>query len=97
MIRLKSNPGFPAEQEAIRGRCFHPTGTFVEFPKHEIEQSIPERFEKIVCMYPDRIAVKTRTRELTYDALNSMTNRVARTYLGQWRRWTRAGGGAARE
>jgi acyl-CoA synthetase (AMP-forming)/AMP-acid ligase II len=30
-------------------------------------------------MYPDRIAVKTRTRELTYDALNSMTNRVAGT------------------
>jgi hypothetical protein len=51
MIRLKSNPGFPAEQEAIRGRCFHPTGTFVEFPKHEIEQSIPERFEKSsVCI-----------------------------------------------
>ena len=29
------------EQEAIRAKCFHPSGTFVEFPKEEIEQSIP--------------------------------------------------------
>jgi hypothetical protein len=40
------------EQEAIRSKCFHPSGTFVEFPKEEIEQSIPGRFEKIVELYP---------------------------------------------
>ena len=38
----------PPEQEAIRAKCFHPTGKFVEFTKTEVEQSIPERFEKIV-------------------------------------------------
>jgi len=43
----------PPEQEAIRAKCFHPTGTFVEFKKEEIEQSIPERFEKIVRQYPE--------------------------------------------
>ena len=42
----------PPEQQAIRAKCFHPTGTFVEFKKEEIEQSIPERFEKIVGLYP---------------------------------------------
>jgi len=35
----------PPEQQAIRVKCFHPSGTFVEFRKEEIEQSIPERFE----------------------------------------------------
>ena len=44
----------PAEQEVIRARCFHPSGNFVEFPKEEVEQSIPERFEQQVAKYPDR-------------------------------------------
>jgi hypothetical protein len=34
----------PPEQQAIRDKCFHPTGAFVEFKKEGIEQSIPERF-----------------------------------------------------
>ena len=40
--------GLPQEQEAIRAKCFHPTGTFIEFKKEEIEQSIPDRFEEQV-------------------------------------------------
>jgi hypothetical protein len=38
----------PTEQQAIRAKCFHPAGTFIEFPREEIEQSIAERFGKIV-------------------------------------------------
>ena len=49
----------PPEQQAIRDRCFHPTGKFVEFEKDEIEQSIPDRFEEQVRKYPQRLAVKT--------------------------------------
>jgi hypothetical protein len=30
----------PPEQEAIRAKCFHPTGAFVEFKPEEIEQTI---------------------------------------------------------
>ena len=71
----------PPEQEAIRAQCFHPTGTFVEFPKEEIEQSIPERFERIVRMYPDRIAVKSKDQTLTYEELNKTANRIARAIL----------------
>jgi amino acid adenylation domain-containing protein len=71
----------PPEQEAIRAKCFHPTGTFVEFPREEIEQSIPQRFEKIVRMYPDRIAVKTNTHEFTYDTLNRAANRIGHAIL----------------
>ena len=50
----------PPEQRAIRDKCFHPAGTFAEFRKEEIEQSIPDRFEQQVRRYPDRVAVKTR-------------------------------------
>ena len=38
----------PPEQEAIRAKCFHPSGTFVEFSKEDVETSIPALFEKIV-------------------------------------------------
>lgn len=41
---------FPPEQEAIQAKCFHPSGTFVEFPTEEVEQSIPERFEKLLSL-----------------------------------------------
>jgi non-ribosomal peptide synthetase component F len=71
----------PPDQQAIRDRCFHPTGTFVEFPKEEVEQSIPERFEKIVQRYPGRLAVKTRTEILTYAQLNNTANWLAQRIL----------------
>jgi amino acid adenylation domain-containing protein len=71
----------PPEQEAIRAKCFHPSGSFIEFKNEEIEQSIPERFEKIVRTYPDRVAVKTENHTLTYDALNRVANRIARAIL----------------
>lgn len=71
----------PPEQEAIRAKCFHPSGTFVKFPIEDVEQSIPERFEKIVQMYPDQIAVRTLKDTLTYAEINAMANRIAYTLL----------------
>src|SRR5262245_26962209 len=71
----------PPEQQAIRDKCFHPSGTFVEFPKEEIEQSITERFEKIVGLYPDQLAVKMGDCALTYDELSKAANRIARAIL----------------
>jgi hypothetical protein len=41
-----SFPQTPPEQQAIRDKCFHPSGTFVEFPMEDVETSIPARFEK---------------------------------------------------
>ena len=67
----------PPEQEAIQGKCFHPSGTFVEFPEGEIELSIPERFEKIVGTFPDRLALKSKNCALIYRQLNEAANRVA--------------------
>ena len=72
----------PPEQQAIRDRCFHPSGTFVEFPIEDVETSIPARFEKIVRMYPERIAVKDQESERTYFQLNQLANNLARRLEG---------------
>src|SRR5215208_6211015 len=71
----------PEQQEAIRAKCFHPSGTFVEFPIEDVETSIPARFEKIVQMYPHRLAVKDKDRSLNYNELNRAANRIAREIL----------------
>ena len=55
----------PLRQQSIRARCLHPTGTFFEFKKEEIEGSIPDRFEQQVNNYPQQIAIKARSHELT--------------------------------
>src|ERR687894_788606 len=59
------------------------TNAFTPFQKEETEQSIPQRFEQQVSRYPDRLAVKTRSHQLTYAALNKVANRVARALLAQ--------------
>jgi len=79
----KDTPYLPPEQEAIRARCFHPSGSFIEFTKEEIEQSIPSRFEQMVRKYPERIAVRAKSSSLTYEALNWAANRVARAILAR--------------
>ena len=73
----------PPEQEAIRAKCVHPSGIFIEFPMEDVEKSIPERFEKIVLRYPERIAVKTKERQLNYKELNERANRLAHYLLAQ--------------
>ena len=78
-----SSTDLPPEQQAIRDKCFHPTGTFIEFKKEEIEQTIQARFEQQVRNYPDRLAIKTRSRQITYDELNKVANRVAHAILAQ--------------
>ena len=67
----------PPDQQTIRDKCLHPSGTFVEFPMEDVETSIPERYEKIVRLFPERIAIKTRGRALTFEELNRAANRIA--------------------
>lgn len=73
----------PAAQEVIRAKCFHPAGTFVTFKKEEIDQSIPQRFEKQARKYPGRTAINTRSHTLRYDQLNQVANRLAGAILNQ--------------
>src|SRR5262245_10049595 len=65
------------EQQAIQAKCFHPSGNFIEIPREDVETSIPARFEKIVGQFPDRLAVKTESRTLTYRELNQAANRLS--------------------
>src|SRR5712692_3142350 len=81
--RSKHILGLPPEQEAIRAKCFHPAGTFVEFAKEEIELSIPARFEKIVRLYPHQIAVKSADHEFTYEKLNRVANQIAHAVIAR--------------
>jgi len=71
----------PAEQEHLRHGCGHPAGGFIEFPVQDVEQSIAARFEGIVRLYPDRLAVKQGDLILSYDRLNRAANRVAHLIL----------------
>jgi amino acid adenylation domain-containing protein len=51
------------------------------FEDEELDQSITERFEKQVRADPGRLAIKTPDRSFTYDRLNRVANRLARTIL----------------
>jgi amino acid adenylation domain-containing protein len=84
-MRNLSKPmsALPPEQQALWAKCVHPTGTFIEFKREEIEQAIPDRFEQQVAQYPDRVAVSGKTVTFTYDALNKLANRVARAILNR--------------
>src|SRR5712692_7533435 len=58
-----------------------PTHMFIAFENSAIDQSISARFEQQVARYPDRLAVVTPERKLTYTELNQLANRVARAIL----------------
>ena len=47
-------------QKALRARCVHPSGAFVEFTNQEALRSIVQRFEQQVQLHPDRLAFRTR-------------------------------------
>lgn len=48
------------------------------FPIHAIDQTLVERFEDIVDLYPDQIAITFRGQKITYTELNERANRLAR-------------------
>ena len=56
---------------------------FSPFPRKEIEQSIPDRFGRIVRAHGNRIAVKTGARALTYTELDAAANRIAHEVLAR--------------
>ena len=54
---------------------------FTEWAKEEIEQSIPERFERQVRKHPKNVAVKTPHHEWSYAELDAKANLVAHAIL----------------
>ncbi len=71
----------PPDQQAVQDSCFQSAEMVAELSKVAIDQSIPARFEQIVRMYPNRLAVKAGYHTLTYDELNRYANRIAHTIL----------------
>ena len=80
---FRSTADLPLQQKAIRDKCFHRTGTFIKFDEEEREQAISDRFEHQVLKYPDRLALKIKTHELTYAELNKTSNQIAHAILAQ--------------
>ncbi|MBW4626279.1 MAG: non-ribosomal peptide synthetase [Brasilonema octagenarum HA4186-MV1] len=70
-------------QQLIQRYHVSPTNSFIKFNKADVEQSIGDRFQKQVRMYPERIAIKTREYHFTYETLNRFANRIARAILTQ--------------
>src|SRR5262245_252146 len=68
---------FPLEQRRIIEQCRIRSDTISSFLIGDIDQSIPERFEKQVQLFPDRLAVHCAGRSVSYAELNSMANQVA--------------------
>src|SRR5688572_17174615 len=80
-LRYRKLPMPERSDDPVRARCFHPSGTFNEFSKTEIEQTIPQRFEKIARQFPERTAVESLRRRLTYRELNQIADNTARAVL----------------
>jgi len=74
--QLSGHDVFQEQRSAHAQQVLHPR-TFIE----DAEQSVPDRFEKIVAAHSNQLAIKTAKHALTYDALNKAANRVARMVL----------------
>ena len=65
------------QRSAQAQQLLHPGAMSME----DAEQSVPDRFEKVVAAHSNRLAIKTAKHAFTYDALNKAANRVARVVL----------------
>jgi amino acid adenylation domain-containing protein len=72
----------PEQQRLLWARCVHPTGTFVAFPRVDVERTIPERFERQVSLHAERLAIKVGPQRWSYQTLNALANRIAWAILG---------------
>ncbi|MFQ5853582.1 MAG: amino acid adenylation domain-containing protein, partial [Candidatus Binatia bacterium] len=68
-------------QLSTRTNLIRATNPFIEFKKEDIEQSIAQRFEDQVILFPHKIAVKTKNHQWTYSELNRTANQIAQTIL----------------
>ena len=58
-----------------------PSGDATLWTDEDLEQSVAARFEQQVARTPGRLALRSRTRSLTYEELDRWTNRIARSAL----------------
>lgn len=80
---MSDQPTTAPGTQRTKPRTLIPTNPFIEFKEEDLNQSVPDRFEKQVKAYPQRTAIKTDRHELTYAELNRAANRLAQTILAQ--------------
>jgi non-ribosomal peptide synthetase component F len=73
----------PAETAArgARARGVHSDRPFEEWDRAETDGTITARFARQAALHPERVAVRTRTRTLTYAELDRAAARTARAIL----------------
>lgn len=64
-----------------QGGRLRPVNEFVRFELRELEQSIPDRFAQQVARWPQRIAVKSATQQLSYAQLGAKCAHLAHTIV----------------
>jgi len=82
-VRFKNSHQIPKEQQALRDRYVHPSGTWLEFRGEDVEQSVSSRFEKQVQKYGQRLAVKRDEHELSYHQLNQLANQIGHSIIAK--------------
>src|SRR4051812_11793533 len=75
---LKHGLTLPPEHKQIGDKCPYPTTSTARLPSEEAETSVCGRFETIVRLHPDRLAVQSGAQALSYEDLNRAANRIAR-------------------
>lgn len=65
------------------GQRLAPANDFDPFDKAEIQQGIHQRFERVAARYGSRIAINDPERTVTYEALNTAANNIARALARQ--------------
>jgi amino acid adenylation domain-containing protein len=70
-----------ARAQSRHAAMVHPPLSFLPFPVEQTEQPLHRRFEEQVRLHPDRPAVSSERRSLTYAELNRLANRIARRII----------------
>lgn len=71
------------QQNATSRVTVQPASGFIGFADNDIEQSIPERFEKMVRAGGNRVAIGSDPELYSYDLVNRTANRLARMILAR--------------
>lgn len=70
--------------ELAQQRWAASTRSHIEFPREDIEGSIPARFEQMVRRYPDHPAIQIDDRTITFAELNRRANQLAHALIAQF-------------
>jgi len=79
--KLKNYEIFCCKNLEVTVNSITPSIEYTSFERNEIEQSIPLRFDNITRKFPDKTALKSNDKTLTYKQLDDRCNMVASTIL----------------